>query len=187
MYLVSLILLFFSFIPSFAWTDDDSLDGVEITITREAGNVAEEANAVKSIFLANMSHEIRTPMNAVLGYAQILERNYNLDHESKVFVKNILNSGNHLMNLIDEILDLSKIEAGKMELNLSGFDLNDFVREMSNMFEFRCNAKSLDWVNEAYRKNPIWVIGDETKLRQVLSTYLAMQLNLPTLARLNSE
>jgi len=138
----------------------------------EARNVAEEANAAKSIFLANMSHEIRTPMNAVLGYAQILERKSDLNQESKVFVKNILNSGNHLLNLIDEILDLSKIEAGKMELNLSDFDLNDLVREMSNMFEFRCDAKSLDWVNEAYQNDPIWVIGDETKLRQVLINLL---------------
>jgi signal transduction histidine kinase/CheY-like chemotaxis protein len=138
----------------------------------EARNVAEEANAAKSIFLANMSHEIRTPMNAVLGYAQILERKSDLNQESKVFVKNILNSGNHLLNLIDEILDLSKIEAGKMALNLSDFDLNDLVREMSNMFEFRCNAKSLDWVNEGYGDDPIWVIGDETKLRQVLINLL---------------
>ncbi len=138
----------------------------------EARNVAEGANAAKSIFLANMSHEIRTPMNAVLGYAQILERNHDLDQESKVFVQNILNSGNHLLNLIDEILDLSKIEAGKMELNPSDFDLNDLVREMSNMFEFRCNAKSLDWVNEAYGNDSIWVVGDETKLRQVLINLL---------------
>ena len=138
----------------------------------EARNIAEEANAAKSIFLANMSHEIRTPMNAVLGYAQILERADELTKESKAFVKNILNSGNHLLHLIDEILDLSKIEAGKMELNLSDFDLNDLVREMSNMFKFRCEAKNLKWINEGFGSQPIWVIGDETKLRQVLINLL---------------
>ncbi len=137
-------------------------------VAEEARRIAEEANAAKSIFLANMSHEIRTPMNAVLGYAQIIGRRDDLNKENREYVQNILNSGNHLLHLIDEILDLSKIEAGKMELAPLNFDLNELAKDMTDMFEIRCETKSLFWVNEGYGNDPIWVYGDETKLRQVL-------------------
>jgi len=130
------------------------------------------ANAAKSIFLANMSHEIRTPMNAILGYAQILEREPQLEKKYKEYTRNILSSGNHLLNLINEILDLSKIEAGRMELTPSSFDLNALAKDMSAMFELRCEEKQLQWSNEAVGNEPIWVYGDETKLRQVLINLL---------------
>lgn len=130
------------------------------------------ANSAKSIFLANMSHEIRTPMNAILGYAQILERDPNLEGQYKNSIRNILSSGKHLLNLINEILDLSKIEAGKMELTPTSFDLNAIVKDMSAMFELRCEEKQLQWTNEAIKNESIWVYGDETKLRQVLINLL---------------
>ncbi len=130
------------------------------------------ANSAKSIFLANMSHEIRTPMNAILGYAQILEREPQLEKKYKDSIRNILSSGNHLLNLINEILDLSKIEAGRMELTPTSFDLNALAKDMSAMFELRCEEKQLRWRNEAISNEPIWVYGDETKLRQALINLL---------------
>jgi two-component system sensor histidine kinase EvgS len=130
------------------------------------------ANAAKSIFLANMSHEIRTPMNAILGYAQILEREPQLEKKYKEYTRNILSSGNHLLNLINEILDLSKIEAGRMELTPTSFDLNAIAKDMSAMFELRCEEKKLRWKNEAVNDKPVWVYGDETKIRQALINLL---------------
>ncbi len=130
------------------------------------------ANAAKSVFLANMSHEIRTPMNAILGYAQILERDDNLNRDQKYSLRNILSSGNHLLSLINEILDLSKIEAGRMELNLSDFDLKEVCKDMSAMFDLRCKEKNLSWKNQSVLEISEWVVGDETKLRQVLINLL---------------
>ncbi len=131
-----------------------------------------DANAAKSVFLANMSHEIRTPMNAILGYAQILERDDSLNKDQKDSLRNVLSSGTHLLNLINEILDLSKIEAGRMELNLSDFDLKEISKDMSAMFGLRCKEKNLSWKNEWLLETSAWVVGDETKLRQVLINLL---------------
>lgn len=131
-----------------------------------------DANSAKSVFLANMSHEIRTPMNAILGYAQILERDDSLNRDQKDSLRNVLSSGNHLLNLINEILDLSKIEAGRMELNLSDFDLKEICKDMSAMFDLRCKEKNLTWNNNGLLETSAWVVGDETKLRQVLINLL---------------
>lgn len=132
---------------------------------------AESANSAKSIFLANMSHEIRTPMNAVLGYSQILLRKKDLDQNTKDAIKTIDNSGKNLLKLINEILDISKIEAGKMELNITGFDLNELIDNLSSMFELRCQQKQLHW-NVKGTSGRISVHGDETKLRQILVNLL---------------
>jgi signal transduction histidine kinase/ActR/RegA family two-component response regulator len=132
---------------------------------------AENANRAKSIFLANMSHEIRTPMNAVLGYSQILLRKKNLDKETKEAIKTIDNSGKNLLYMINEILDISKIEAGKMELHLTSFDLNDLVNSLSRLFELRCKQKHLKWTARGF-SSPVHVVGDETKLRQILVNLL---------------
>jgi len=131
-----------------------------------------DANAAKSVFLANMSHEIRTPMNAILGYAQILERDDTLNQDQKESLRNVLSSGNHLLNLINEILDLSKIEAGRMELNMSDFDLSEICKDMSAMFNLRCKEKNLSWNSQGLIEAHTWVVGDETKLRQVLINLL---------------
>jgi PAS domain S-box-containing protein len=132
---------------------------------------AESANRAKSIFLANMSHEIRTPMNAVLGYSQILLRKKDLDQDTKDSIRTIDNSGKNLLKLINEILDISKVEAGKMELNVIGFDLNELVDNISSMFELRCQQKQLHW-NVKGTSGRLSVHGDETKLRQILVNLL---------------
>jgi signal transduction histidine kinase/response regulator of citrate/malate metabolism len=129
---------------------------------------AESANQGKSLFLANMSHEIRTPMNAILGYSQLLMREHNLDPEHKKSIQNILSSGDHLLGLINDVLDISKIEAGQMQLNVDDFDLTEFLKTVSTMFKKRCENKSLSFRVEDLGAKSIRVSGDETKLRQVL-------------------
>ncbi len=132
---------------------------------------AEKANKAKSIFLANMSHEIRTPMNAVLGYSQILLRNRSLDEETRDSLKVIEKSGKNLLNMINEILDISKIEAGKMELHQSDFNLAELIKELETLFHFRCQEKHINWEVNGF-DSPVWVLGDEQKIKQILINLL---------------
>lgn len=131
-------------------------------------NKAEKANQSKSTFLANMSHEIRTPMNAVLGYIQILLKDGRLDQEQQKIMEIVENSGQHIMTLINDILDLSKIEAGMMACNHEDFELQSLLFELSNLFQNRCQQKNLHWEFKILEEEAILVNGDARKLRQVL-------------------
>ena len=115
----------------------------EVVIRQRAEAEAETANRAKSAFLANMSHEIRTPLNAILGYAQILLRHDALDRFQRDAVETIAGSSNHLLHLINEILDLSKIDAGRMEMARAQFDLQALVHELVVMFQPLCEEKHL--------------------------------------------
>jgi len=146
---------------------------VEVAIRQRAEVQADSANRAKSEFLANMSHEIRTPLNAIMGYSQILLRNDELRPFQRDAVKTIARSSGHLLHLINEILDLSKIDAGRMELVRSDFDLRAVAYELGGMFQAPCEEKRLGLrIDGLGARRSISVIGDEGKLRQVLINLL---------------
>jgi signal transduction histidine kinase len=146
----------------------------EVTERRRAEAAAAAASRAKSEFLANISHEIRTPMNAILGYAQILHRDPALRPSDRDAMETIVASGNHLIGLIEDILDLSKIEAGKVELLCEDFDLAAMVQSAAAMFRQRCKEKNLTLRLEVPGGGEaVWVRGDCRRLRQVIINLLA--------------
>lgn len=139
---------------------------------RQAKENAESASRAKSEFLANMSHELRTPLNSILGYAQLLKKQ-NLESEKQFkALDTIERSGQHLLGLINEVLDLSKIEAGKMELQINDLNLQGFLENIAEVMRARADAKGLDFIFEGLSIAPQWVRMDEKRLRQVLMNLL---------------
>ncbi len=141
--------------------------------TLELKRASEEAlrqSQAKSEFLASMSHEIRTPMNSILGFSQLLQadRKNTLSEEHGQYVQYILDSGVHLLDLINDVLDMSKIESGQLELNMQSISLAKFIEDIANMFKLRCTKKGLEW-REEYKFNEKQVVTmDGKKVRQVL-------------------
>lgn len=130
--------------------------------------ISEAANKSKSVFLANMSHEIRTPMNAILGYSQILQRDISLTDDQRDSIHAINTSGEHLLALINDVLEMSKIEAGRITLNTSTFDLHSLVVDLEMMFRVRTAAKGINLSVEKVGPVPRFISSDESKIRQVL-------------------
>ena len=133
---------------------------------------AEVANEAKSSFLANMSHELRSPLNAILGFSQIMLRSQNLPKEHQENVTIITRSGDHLLTLINQVLDLSKIEAGRTNLNYKNFEIHQFMDDIEDMFHIKADDKKLQLVVECSPDVPRYVRTDEVKLRQVLINLL---------------
>jgi len=146
-----------------------------------ARNQADLANHAKSQFLANMSHELRTPLNAILGYTQILERNTTVPNEVQEKISIIEHSGEHLLTLINDILDLSKIEAGKLELQPVEMNLPIFFNEVVHLFEWRAQQKGLEFIYEHHLASAVsWcqgfpdiIMADAKRLRQILLNLLS--------------
>ncbi len=138
----------------------------------EAKESAESANRAKSAFLANMSHELRTPLNAILGFSELMARDAALNESQRENIETINRSGEHLLGLINDILDLSKIEAGRVDVQMSTFDLYRMVEGIGEMFGFRARQKSLTLIVECAPDVPQFVNTDEGKLRQVLINLL---------------
>ena len=134
---------------------------------------AVQANTAKSRFLAHMSHEIRTPLNAILGFSQLLQYDLDLTASQKQRVETINRSGEHLLALLNDILELSKIEAGALTLVPTSFDLRELLQDLVIMFRTRAQAKNLTLSTHGLELVPRYLIADEQKLRQVLINLLS--------------
>ncbi len=129
---------------------------------------AEVANKAKSTFLANMSHEIRTPLNAIIGFSQLMNREKTLTDTHKEYITSINRAGEHLLKLINDILELAKIEAGRMELKPANFDLHALLKDMQMMFKEQAQSKQLQLIFENSANLLQHVFADDNKLRQIL-------------------
>ncbi len=148
------------------------------TVTSEqalqrAKDDAEAANRAKSAFLANMSHELRTPLNAILGFTQLMNRDQSLNSKQRQQIDIISRSGEHLLALINDVLEMSKIEAGRMALDETGFDLHTLLDDLTDMLTLRATNKSIGIQVEMAHDVPRFVRADEGKLRQVLINLLS--------------
>jgi len=141
----------------------------ELTVARDQ---AESANRSKSIFLANMSHELRTPLNAVIGFSQLMDRDADLSASQRRNLEIINRSGNHLLTIINDVLELSKIESGKTDLSLDGVDIGELLRQVVEMMRVRAGQAGLALRLEMWNLPPV-VRLDAVKLRQVLLNLLS--------------
>ena len=139
---------------------------------QEATRQANAANHAKSAFLANMSHELRTPLNAVLGFAELLTHTPEMPPQTQEPLATIQRSGEHLLTLINQVLDLSKIEAGRITLDETDVDLHSLLDELHGLFNMRAKQKGLRLHFECAADVPKFIITDEVKLRQVLINLL---------------
>ncbi|MGL5835123.1 MAG: ATP-binding protein, partial [Waterburya sp.] len=139
---------------------------------KQAKNTAELANRSKSEFLANMSHELRTPLNAILGFSQLMNRETSLTQQQKENLSIINRSGEHLLSLINDVLDLAKIESGKMNLYSTDFDLYALLNLIEEMLALRAESKGLKLQIERSEDLPQYINTDDKKLRQVLINLL---------------
>jgi PAS domain S-box-containing protein len=141
----------------------------DLVLARDA---AEAANRAKSVFLANMSHELRTPLNAILGFSSLIRRDPQLSESQRDNLGIINRSGEHLLMLINDVLEIAKIEAGRQQVEIAPFDLGSMVREVVDMLQLRAQEKGLTLLLDQSSEFPRYIKGDESRLRQVLVNLL---------------
>ena len=134
----------------------------------KAKEEAESANRAKSAFLSNMSHEIRTPLNAILGFSQLMQIDKEATPVQLKRLDTVIRSGEHLLALINDILEVSRIEAGRISFSPSTFDIHSFLKDIEAMFRVKTDAKNLSLVLEFPEDLPRYIVTDEGKLRQIL-------------------
>jgi len=170
-YSTALVIFFMTIIVAILYRHRKNLQELvkERTIQlEEAKDQAERANRAKSIFLANMSHELRTPLNAVLGFSQVMRNSRDVTEEQIQSLNIITRSGEHLLRLINNVLDISKIEAGRVGLEESPLDLHQLVQEVKSLMYVRAKERGLDFTLEQAADLLRHVAADGGKLRQVL-------------------
>lgn len=156
-------------------THQERLEGLVELRTRELSRAKEDAdsaNRAKSVFLANMSHEIRTPLNAILGYARLLKRETSLLPDQQRKVSTIVTSGDHLLTVLNNVLEMSKIEAGRTAIVREAFQLRRLLDQVESMFQGLCRSKGLRLSMTVDAGLPEVVLGDAPKIRQVLINLL---------------
>ena len=158
--------------------NDKSVNGMiinwqDITDITNAKNEAEHANQTKSNFLAAMSHEIRTPMNAIIGIAQIQLHKRDLSTELSNALMRIYNSGNILLGIINDILDMSKIETGKLGLTISEYDVPSLINDTVQLNIVRIGSKPIEFILDVDANLPSRMLGDELRIKQILNNLLS--------------
>ena len=139
---------------------------------QKARDEAEAANIAKSAFIATMSHELRTPLNAILGFSELMSMDSNATTSQKDTLAIINRSGAHLLNMINDVLDISKIEAGRLELEIQAFDLLKLIEDIGDMFSIRAQNKQLSFKVEIASNIQQYIKADSSKLRQILINLL---------------
>jgi signal transduction histidine kinase/DNA-binding NarL/FixJ family response regulator len=157
----------------------------ETARAKQAEEAATVANQTKNTFLANMSHELRTPLNLILGFSQLMGRSPDLPPEQQEHLGIITRSGEHLLTLINQLLDLSKIEAGRATLNETAFDLYYLLADLQCMFQLKADSKGLQLLFNRTLDVPQYVRTDEIKLRQVLINLLSNAIKFTKAGRVS--
>ena len=161
-------LVAFATVPAIWWVIPQALEIPSQEELERSRDRAEAANRAKSAFLANMSHELRTPLNAILGFSTIIQKDETLPESQRRNVEIINSSGEHLLSLINDVLDMAKIDAGRAHIEELPFDLGSMIRDVTDMMSIRAEDKGLQLIIDQSSEFPRYIIGDEARLRQIL-------------------